>query len=421
MAIELTPPQSNKTNASAEAYGKKPGKPSAGETDGINGFSFLMHSLSTADAVGAQSEDGASPVALDDASDTSAADVGLMIPGQSMLSVSVVPLASSTPAMTTVPLVSSASDMSLTSLMSTGSAASSESADAALPKLSAQAALNTSPVAADNLQLAAQIGTETDGSEGGVNFQQAADQQAVQDHSQASAPLAFTRLMSQRMQSASSQAQLQESNDMSQPIFQVALTPATDSAPSVLLTEGVEMQRLLERPGRKSGSVKSGLAGLDAGLGLGNSSSLSRSDAVFVVPSAAATVANTAVAETVSYWVSHGVQRAELTLDGFGDSPIEVHISMNGDQTQIDFRSDQTGVRQVLESAAAQLKELLSGQGLQLAGVSVGTSGQRENSGESRRARANSQRMGQIQAEVLTPAANRAAHPSVGRSLDLFV
>jgi flagellar hook-length control protein FliK len=124
----------------------------------------------------------------------------------------------------------------------------------------------------------------------------------------------------------------------------------------------------------------------------------------------------------VSYWVSQGVQTAELTLDGFGDTPVEVTILLNGDQAQIDFRTDQLGVRQVLESAAAQLKDMLSNQGLELAGVSVGTSGKGSdaNSGEGRE-RAGVQQVTLLKTESVGTPTVRAANPAVGRSLDLFV
>jgi flagellar hook-length control protein FliK len=132
-------------------------------------------------------------------------------------------------------------------------------------------------------------------------------------------------------------------------------------------------------------------------------------------------VPESAVAETVSYWASHGVQTAELTLDGFGDAPVEVSILLNGDQAQIDFRTDQAGVRQVLENAAGQLKDLLSSQGLQLAGVSVGSSGAGGDAGGDRRQRQSAQQVTLVKTEAAGVTVARAANPAVGRSLDLFV
>ena len=118
--------------------------------------------------------------------------------------------------------------------------------------------------------------------------------------------------------------------------------------------------------------------------------------------------------------MTHGVQSAELTLDGLGSEPVEVRISLNGDQAQIDFRTNQMDVRQVLEGASAHLKELLAGEGLQLTGLSVGTSG-----GGSAQSGAQQQRPGARQATVTPPpvavaAASRSANLTVGRTLDLF-
>jgi flagellar hook-length control protein FliK len=146
-----------------------------------------------------------------------------------------------------------------------------------------------------------------------------------------------------------------------------------------------------------------------------------RSESVFEVPPASAVVPDTAVAETVSYWASHGVQTAELTLDGFGVAPVEVSILLNGDQAQIDFRTDQAGVRQVLENAAAQLKDMLSSQGLQLAGVSVGSSGMGGDAGGDRRQRPAAQQITLVKTDAVGASIARAANPAVGRSLDLFV
>jgi flagellar hook-length control protein FliK len=115
------------------------------------------------------------------------------------------------------------------------------------------------------------------------------------------------------------------------------------------------------------------------------------------------------------------VQTAELTLDGFGDSPVEVSILVNGDQAQVDFRTDQTAVRQVIESATAQLKELLSNQGLQLTGVSVGSYGKGGGNGDERRQRHGAQQLKLVKNDLANSPVGRAANAAVGQSLDLFV
>lgn len=127
------------------------------------------------------------------------------------------------------------------------------------------------------------------------------------------------------------------------------------------------------------------------------------------------------VADTVSYWVTQGVQNAELTLDGFGGESIGVSISLKGDEARIDFRTDQAEVRQVLEGAVAHLKDLLSSEGLVLSGVSVGGSGQEGAGAQERR-----NQPGVRQATFVTKDAGvtentpRVNKP-VGRGLDIYV
>lgn len=79
------------------------------------------------------------------------------------------------------------------------------------------------------------------------------------------------------------------------------------------------------------------------------------------------------LASQVSVWVSDKVQSAELQLDGFGDKPVQVEIALDGQQAHVRFSSDQPQVRELLQSAAGELRQLLKDEGLQLAGLSVGS------------------------------------------------
>jgi flagellar hook-length control protein FliK len=142
--------------------------------------------------------------------------------------------------------------------------------------------------------------------------------------------------------------------------------------------------------------------------------------ASYEVAATSALVSDTQVAETVSYWVTHGVQNAELTLDGIGNEPVEVRISLNGDQAQIDFRSNQPEIRQVLEGASAQLKAMLSSEGLQLTGMSVGTSGQGGAQQESRQPQSTVLQT-RLFVQPLAVSAARVANLAVGQSLDMYV
>jgi flagellar hook-length control protein FliK len=141
-----------------------------------------------------------------------------------------------------------------------------------------------------------------------------------------------------------------------------------------------------------------------------------------------AAVATTApemqVAEQVTYWVSQNVQNAELKLDGLGQSPVEVSISVQGKEAQITFRTDEVSTRGVLEGASAHLKDMLQREGMVLTGVSVGTSGSGDSSGAERRAR-QAARQGVIAplqvATVPTQDSGRRMGSVAGRSVDLFV
>lgn len=173
-----------------------------------------------------------------------------------------------------------------------------------------------------------------------------------------------------------------------------------------------------ERVSAKMLSTQSGFEGL-AGSTLTDQLGIS---STYEVAAASAIVPDTQVAETVSYWVTHGVQSAELTLDGLGTEPVQVRISVEGDQAQIDFRSNQADVRQVLEDASSQLKAMLLSEGLQLSGMSVGTSGTGggRSQEDSRHPKA-AARQKQLSVTPLVDTSTRVANLFVGRSLDLYV
>ncbi len=76
-----------------------------------------------------------------------------------------------------------------------------------------------------------------------------------------------------------------------------------------------------------------------------------------------------------TYWMSSDMKNAEMKLNGLGESPVEVSISVHGNQAHVAFRTDEALTRLALEDAGSTLKDMLSKEGLNLAGVSVGTSG----------------------------------------------
>ena len=138
-------------------------------------------------------------------------------------------------------------------------------------------------------------------------------------------------------------------------------------------------------------------------------------------PDATVAVPDAAVAEKLNYWISRGVQNAELQLDAFGGGTVKVSISVQGQEAQVEFRSDQPEARKLLQDAMPQLGAMLKGEGLLLSGGFVGSSAQPDPGAQQRRSMAQNMRSAIIGVE--TQAADRAAAPSrtPGRVLDLFV
>ncbi|WP_210542257.1 flagellar hook-length control protein FliK [Rhodoferax sp. PAMC 29310] len=201
--------------------------------------------------------------------------------------------------------------------------------------------------------------------------------------------------------------------------FEVGLK---DAMQVKLSSAGELAARLLEpaeRPRGKSFGV-TGSAGAEAGWAQYAHHARSAGDITpsFTIPATAP--AQMQVADKVSYWVTQGIQNAELKLEGFGDEPVEISILLKGGEVRVDFRSDQPEVRQMLEGALGQLKESLQREGVLLSGVTVGGSGS-EGGGrqESRKdSGANQKREAEhlkSEVRIQRPAA------SIGRSLDLFV
>jgi flagellar hook-length control protein FliK len=92
-----------------------------------------------------------------------------------------------------------------------------------------------------------------------------------------------------------------------------------------------------------------------------------------------------AIADQVSYWISQGIQTAELTFDGADAQPVQVSISLSGNEAHVEFRTDQLETRDLLTGAAAHLKDLLQSEGMVLSGLSVGASGAGGSSARERR------------------------------------
>lgn len=132
--------------------------------------------------------------------------------------------------------------------------------------------------------------------------------------------------------------------------------------------------------------------------------------------------------EQVSWWLSQKTQGAEMTLDMANGQSVSVSVQVQGNEAQVAFRSDQADMRQLLTQAESQLKDLLGGQGLTLAGMSVGTQSgnagqaqQQQSSSDGRRDAHSSGRSAvAVAPDVARPAGIGMRAPS-GRSLDLYV
>lgn len=197
-------------------------------------------------------------------------------------------------------------------------------------------------------------------------------------------------------------------------------TPADGLLAGVAATRGAEPSAG-GRPGEGAaggGAWSDGSAGISP-LEPGNTDS----PAGFVDPGAAG--AEEQVADQVAYWVNQKTQNAELTLNRDGQ-PVEVSVSLSGNEAHVTFRSDQAQTRELLDQSMAQLRDLLRSEGLVLSGMSVGTSardGAGAQGGDGRQPRG---RDGARQAQVISSApvgtASLARDGSgADRSVDIFV
>jgi len=127
------------------------------------------------------------------------------------------------------------------------------------------------------------------------------------------------------------------------------------------------------------------------------------------------------VAQQVSYWISRDVQKAELKLDGFGSEAVQVNISMNGNEAQVMFRTDDLQTRAVLENASTHLKDMLQREGVVLSGVSVGTNSPGDSDRQDRRPRQGVRQASVGMTQPLQSTMRREPALATGRALDLFV
>ena len=132
--------------------------------------------------------------------------------------------------------------------------------------------------------------------------------------------------------------------------------------------------------------------------------------------------ASTEVAHKVHYWVTRGVQNAELQLDALGGTAVDISISLQGKEALVEFRSDQPEARRILQEAMPQLRAMLREEGLQLAGGFVNSSSQQKE-GDARRdgQQRASERAGTVSVSVADAVRTGRPGSASAHALDVFV
>ena len=125
--------------------------------------------------------------------------------------------------------------------------------------------------------------------------------------------------------------------------------------------------------------------------------------------------------EDVKYWVGQDMQKAELTLDGFGQSAVEVSISLQGNEAHVAFRTDEAQTRDALSSASTQLQDALNRQGMSLAGVSVGTSNAGDSRDKAGQGQSSPWRRARVEGAEDVAVSSGIKPLNSGRNIDLFV
>lgn len=131
--------------------------------------------------------------------------------------------------------------------------------------------------------------------------------------------------------------------------------------------------------------------------------------------------AEDAVAEQVAYWVHQNIQNARMTVRHDGQ-PVEVSVSLEGNEAHVAFGSDEAQTRELLDGSVGQLRDMLRQEGLVLSGVSVGGSGHRsgdENAGSGNPK--NAPKQAQVSVSSVGTTATVRANLQGDRAVDIFV
>lgn len=71
-------------------------------------------------------------------------------------------------------------------------------------------------------------------------------------------------------------------------------------------------------------------------------------------------------------WTPAGLDHAELKIAGLSQEPLEISITLHGEQTQLEFRTDDRHGRELLAHSAGELETRLRQEGIHLTDISVG-------------------------------------------------
>ena len=122
--------------------------------------------------------------------------------------------------------------------------------------------------------------------------------------------------------------------------------------------------------------------------------------------------------EDMRFWIQGRQQRAELMLERDGQT-VRVQVSVNGNDAQVTFLSDQAQTREALDASLAQLRNMLAQQGVQLLEVSVQSQTPKDSSPQQDSDNAAAPQEGGQHAQIAVPSS--AMHRSAtSRMLDLY-
>lgn len=81
------------------------------------------------------------------------------------------------------------------------------------------------------------------------------------------------------------------------------------------------------------------------------------------------------LSEQIGYWIGNEIQSAHVRIDQDAQDPVQISVSLQGDEAHVRFQVESPEIRRVLESTTTDLRDLLRSQGLELAGVSIDAAG----------------------------------------------